>query len=397
MPEFPAGVAENFASGATFAGMKVAITHDWLNQFGGAERVLLEMRHLFPDAPVYTTVCEPSRLPEEMRSWDIRTSFLQRLPFARRKHQPYLPLMPIAFEQFDMSGFELVVTTSSACAKGIIPAPGAVNICYCYTPCRYIWDLYHEYTRGLPARPLIGAVAHWLRVWDQLSSQRVDHFVAISHEVAARIRRHYGREAEVIHPPVSVDFFQPSGSPPEDFYLVVSRLVPYKRIDLAVEAANLLRRRLIVVGDGPQRTRLEALAGPTIEFLGRRDDREVAELYSRCRAVLFPGLEDFGIVPVEAQAAGRPVIAFGRGGALDSVVPGASGLFFDEQTATSLARAITEFEQMRWDAERCRRQAERFDRRFFLARLRNAVERELDRAAGGSAQRKRFGEYLELA
>lgn len=378
-------------------GLEVAITHDWLNQFGGAERVLLELRRLFPAAPIYTTVHEPSRLPPEMQGWDIRPSFLQRLPFARRRHQPFLPLMPIAFEQFDMSGYDLVLTTSSACAKGIIPAPGALNICYCYTPCRYIWDLYHEYTRGLPAKPLVGAVASWLRLWDQVSSQRVDHFIAISHEVAARIRRHYGREAEVIHPPVAVERFRPTGEPPEDFYLVVSRLVPYKRIDLAIEAANLLRRRLLIVGDGPQRKRLEAIAGPTVEFLGRRSDAEIAELYARCRALLFPGLEDFGIVPVEVQAAGRPVIAYGRGGVLDTVIPGATGLFFDEQSAPALARAMTELEQRRWDADRCRRNAERFDSRIFRSRLRATLERELARGAPVERRRQRVGEYLELA
>lgn len=198
--------------------MRSAIVTDWLNQFGGAARVLMEFHELFPEAPVYTAVHEPSRLPPAMQEWDIRPTFLRRVPIARRRHQPFLPLMPLALEQLDLTEFDMVVTTSSACAKGIIPPPGALNTCYCYTPCRYIWDLYHEYTRGLRTRALIAPVAHWLRMWDQLSSQRVDHFMAISHEVASRIRRHYGRDAEVIHPPVDVDRVQPNGKPPEDFY-----------------------------------------------------------------------------------------------------------------------------------------------------------------------------------
>jgi glycosyltransferase involved in cell wall biosynthesis len=354
--------------------MKVAITSDWLNQFGGAERVLMELHGMYPDAPVYTAVHAPDRLPEEMRSWDIRPSFLQRIPFARERHQPFLPLMPLAFEQFDLREYELVITTSSACAKGVITAPEAVNICYCYTPCRYIWDLYHDYTRESRVRRLFAPIAHGLRMWDQLSSQRVDHFIAISHEVARRIRRHYRRDAEVIHPPVDVDRFRPTGEAPEDYYLVVSRLVAYKRIDLAIEAANLLRRRLIVVGDGPERQRLQALAGPTIEFRGRVGDDEIPQLFAGCRAFLFPGIEDFGIAPVEAQAAGRPVIAFGKGGVLDTVLDGITGVHFHEQTAVALARAITEFDRRRWEPERCRRNAERFDRKRFVEQFRCAVD-----------------------
>jgi glycosyltransferase involved in cell wall biosynthesis len=376
--------------------MKVAISYDWLNQFGGAERVLMELNTMFPDAPVYTAVHAPERLPEEMRGLDVRTSFLQRIPFARTNHQPFFPLMPLAFEQFDLREYELVISTSSACAKGVITSPEALNICYCYTPCRYIWDLYHEYMRDFRGRALFAPVAHWLRIWDQLSSQRVDHFIAISHEVSRRIRRHYGREAEVIHPPVNVGMFQPNGAPPEDFYLVVSRLVAYKRIDVAVEAANMLKRRLVIVGEGPERRRLEQLAGPTVEFRGWLPNEEIASLYAQCRAFLFPGLEDFGIAPVEAQAAGRPVIAYGRGGALDTVIPGATGVMFEEQTAASLARAITAFEQLRWDPVRCRRNAERFSRELFHTRMQRAIERQLEITRGAKQQRRSGTDYLEL-
>ncbi len=294
----------------------------------------------------------------------------------------------MAFEQFDLSEYNLVITSSFACAKGVITAPGALNICYCHTPCRYIWDLYHEYTRGRHLQLLFAPIAHWLRVWDQLSSERVDHFIANSHEVAARIRRHYRRDAEVICPPVDVDRFAPNGRPPEDFYLIVSRLVAYKRIDLAIEAANRLGRRLLIVGEGPQRGRLKAIAGDTVQFLGRRTDEEIANLYARCRAFLFTGMEDFGIAPVEAQAAGRPVIAFGRGGATETVVHGGTGVLFEEQNVESLIQAMLDLEGMHFDPALCRRNAERFDRREFCLRLRETIEHQvrLARGSGGTPQ-----------
>jgi glycosyltransferase involved in cell wall biosynthesis len=362
--------------------VKVALATDWLNQFGGGERVLMELCAMFPHAPIYTAVHEPRRLPAAMQHLDVRTSFLQRIPFARKRHRPFLPLMPMAFEEFDLSEFDLVLTTSSACAKGVIVAPGAVHICYCFTPCRYVWDLYHEYTRDLRARAILSPVAHWFRMWDQLSSQRVDHFIAISREVAGRIRRHYRREAEVIHPPGDVERFRPDGKEPDDFLLVVSRLVGYKRIDLAIEAANRLRMRLVIVGDGPERARLESLAGPTVEFLGRREDEEIALLYARCRAFLFTGHEDFGIAPVEAQAAGRPVVAYGRGGALETVIPGVTGVYFNTQSVDAVIAAVEELEETSWDPIRCRRNAERFAREVFVRRMREAVQQRVEPSTG---------------
>ena len=359
--------------------MRVALTTDWLDTFGGGERVLHELHLMFPEAPVYTTVYRPEALPPRMRGMDVRTSFIQRLPGIRRSHMAFLPLMPAAFESFDFSGYDLVITTSSACAKGILPPPETLNLCYCHTPIRYVWDLYHEYTRGKLARPLMAPVAHWLRMWDRLSSDRVDHFVANSREVSGRIRRHYRREAEVIHPPVDVDRIRPSGRDPEDFYLVVSRLVPYKRVDLAVAAANRLGRRLVVVGRGPELKRLRSMAGPTVELHGALPDEEVAELYARCRAVLFPGFEDFGIVPVEAQAAGRPVVAYGRGGALDTVLDGSTGVLFAEQSVESLAEAVLRLEAAPADPAACRANAERFGREHFRHRMAAAIARELER------------------
>lgn len=345
--------------------MKVAITTDWLSSFGGAERVLLELHKIFPDAPIYTTVHAPDRLPPEMRALDVRTSFLQRIPFARTRYQAFLPLMPIAFEQFDLREYDVVITTSSACAKGVITRPDALNICYCYTPCRYVWDLYHDYTAGRRGRALIALVAHWLRLWDRLSADRVDHFVAISEEVRGRIQKHYRREADVVYPPVDVERITPNGLPPEDFYLVVSRLVPYKRVDLAVQAATRMGRPLKVVGQGPELKRLRAMAGPSVEFLGWRSDDAIVELYQRCRAFIFPGFEDFGITPVEAQAAGRPVIAYARGGALETVVDGVTGVHFAEQTVESLSDAIRRFERSPYNAQRCRKNATRFSTEAF--------------------------------
>jgi glycosyltransferase involved in cell wall biosynthesis len=359
--------------------MRVALTTDWLDTSGGAERVLLELHQMFPEAPVYTTVFDPARVPASLRAMDVRTSFIQRLPLVRRSHMAFLPLMPAAFESFDFSGYDLVVTTSSACAKGILPPPDTLNLCYCHTPCRYIWDLYHEYTQRKLTRPLIAPVAHWLRMWDRLSSDRVDHFVANSREVSGRIRRHYRREAEIIHPPVDVERIRPNGRDAEDFYLVVSRLVPYKRVDLAVAAANLLGVRLVVVGRGPELGRLRSLAGPTVEFRGALPDDEVARLYERCRGVLFPGFDDFGIVPVEAQAAGRPVVAYGRGGALDTVQEGVTGVFFPEQTAEAVAEAILQLERSPVDPAACRAHSERFGREQFRDRMAATIAREMQR------------------
>jgi glycosyltransferase involved in cell wall biosynthesis len=358
--------------------MRVAITADWMSNVGGGGRVLSQLHEMYPDAPIYTTICDPSTLPLEMREWDIRTSFLQRVPFARKRYQAFLPLMPLAFEQFDLREYDLVISTSSACAKGVITRPDTIHLCYCYTPCRYIWDLYHDYTRGKRTRFLIGPVAHWLRIWDRLSADRVDHFVALSHEVAGRIRRHYRRDAEVIYPPVDIHRIRPNGRAPDDFYLVVSRLVEYKRIDLAVQAATRLGRRLIVVGEGPMRRRLQALAGPTVEFLGHRPDEEVQDLLARCRGFLFPGLEDFGIAPVEAQAAGRPVVAFERGGAAETIVDGETGVLFDQQTVESLIGGIHELERLRIDPAACRRNAERFSPELFREHVKRAVAYRLE-------------------
>ena len=286
--------------------------------------------------------------------------------------------MPLAFEQFDLREYDLVISASSACAKGVITRPDTVHLCYCHTPCRYIWDLYHDYTEGLRTRSLIAPIAHWLRLWDRISSDRVDHFIANSREVAGRIRKHYRRDSEVIYPPVDVELVVPNGKPPEDFYLVVSRLVPYKRVDLAVAAATQLGRRLVVVGNGPERRRLESIAGPSVEFRGHLPDEEVADLLARCRAFIFPGHEDFGIAPVEAQAAGRPVVAYARGGALETVVEGVTGVFFPTQSVEALMEALHRLEGGRFDPGACRRNAERFGAERFREEIRRAVAKRME-------------------
>lgn len=352
--------------------MRVAITHDWLVSFGGAERVLAELLRVFPGAPIYTTVYRPAALPEAVRAWDVRPSFLQRVPGATRFHRALLPLVPLAVEEYDLSAYDLVVATSSAFAKGVITPPGTRVVCYCHTPPRYLWDQYHEQTRGMRGKALASVAAHWLRVWDRAAADRVDDFVANSATTEARIRRYYRRDSTVVYPPVDTTRLTPSGRPAEDFLLVVSRLVPYKRVDLAVRAAARVRRRLVVVGDGPERARLERLArdcGARAEFLGWRDDGEVADLYARARAFVFPGYDDFGIAPVEAQASGRPVVAFARGGATETVRQGETGVLFDAQEVEPLAAALADAWDTPFDPAACRANALRFDAAVFRARM----------------------------
>jgi glycosyltransferase involved in cell wall biosynthesis len=360
------------------SGPRVALVHDWLTGMRGGERCLEVFCELFPEADLFTLLHVPGSVSPAIEARRIVTSFIQRMPDARRRYRHYLPLFPAAIRGLDLSGHDLVLSSSHAVAKGVRVPPGALHVCYCFTPMRYVWDLYHEYfgpRARLATRLLMPPVAAALRRWDRRTAAGVHHFVAISRFVADRIRRAYGREADVIYPPVDVSRFRVEESP-GDFYLVVSALTPYKRVDLAVEAANRLGRRLVIVGTGPEEGRLRALAGPAVELLGWRDDAEMAELYARCRALIFPTLEDFGITPLEAMAAGRPVIALGQGGALETVVPPgggepATGLFFERQTAEDLAAAIRSFESgvIRFEPKALRRRAEAFDRPLFMERM----------------------------
>jgi glycosyltransferase involved in cell wall biosynthesis len=367
--------------------MRVALVHDWLTGMRGGERCLEVFGELFPDADLFTLLHVPGSVSPTIERRRIVTSFIQRLPAAAQRYRYYLPLMPAAVGRFDFRGYDLVLSSSHCVAKGARPAPGSLHVCYCFTPMRYVWDRYEDYVgdhASLPARLALPALAPALRAWDRAASRRVHHYVAISEHVRARVRRCYGREATVIYPPVDVQRFELADGREGDFYLVVSALVPYKRIDLAVLAAGVLGRRLLIVGSGPEDARLRALAGPTVEFLGWRSDAEIARLYRECRAVLFPGCEDFGIVPLEAMAAGRPVIALAAGGALETIVPlggeaPPTGLLFDEQSVEALTAAIRRFETEEGSflPKALRARAELFDRAPFRAAIRAYLDARL--------------------
>ncbi|MEH6676982.1 glycosyltransferase, partial [Phenylobacterium sp.] len=305
--------------------LKVAIIHYWLVGMRGGEKVLEALCELFPDAHIYTHVYDRNAVSSTIAAMDVRTTFISRLPRAARRYKTYLPLMPLALEQLDLNGYDLIISSESGPAKGVVPPPNAKHICYCHSPMRYIWDHYHIYrnSAGRIARFTMPLLTHYLRIWDTTSSARVDKFIANSRHVAARIDKYYRRDADVIPPPVDVENFTSSPST-GDYYLWVGEITQYKRPDIAVEAFRKLGRRLVIIGDGEERKKLEAGAPANIEFRGRTSTEELRQTLQECRALIFPGEEDFGIVPVEAMAAGRPVIAFGSGGALDSVEPGLS-------------------------------------------------------------------------
>jgi glycosyltransferase involved in cell wall biosynthesis len=350
------------------APVTVAIVHDYLNQYGGAERVLESLHRLYPEAPVYTIVHDPTRMPERFRSWDIRPSWVNRLPGSRRHYEKMIPLFPAAVESIDLSGYDLVVSLSSAWVKGVLTGPGALHVCICTSPMRFAWDEYYDRLRQRTnpvARGLLAGILHWIRVWDVASSVRPDRYVAISNVVAGRIAKYYRRESVVIRPGIDTSFFVPDGAARDDVYLVASRLKPYKKIDLAIGTFNRLGKRLVVAGDGPERLRLERMAGQNVTFLGRVSDGELLRQYRRCRALIFPTNEDFGLTPLEAMSCGTPVIAYGRGGALETVIDGQTGVFFSDQTSESLAAAVERFETMRFDPQMVRRRAQNFDQAVF--------------------------------
>lgn len=369
LPAPIAAPASAEVSAADFAGRKVAIVHYWLVGSGGGENVVQAMLELFPQADIFTLIHKPEYSATIVPPTRLRVSMLQRIPFAARLHRALLPLMPMALENMDLSGYDLIVSSESGPAKGIVPPLGAVHICYCHSPMRYIWDQYHQYrsSAGMLAKLVLTLSITRLRLSDQASSARVDRFVSNSHYVASRIGRYYRRDATVIYPPVEVDQFAPADTH-DDYYLVTGRHVSYKRIDLAIAACNQLGRRLVITGTGPETERLKKLAGPTIEFVGRCGFDELKRHYARARAFLMPGEEDFGIAPVEAMASGRPVIAYGSGGAVETVIPGLSGLHFAEQSSDALVDAIRRFEaaEPSFDPVAIRRHAERFGRGRFL-------------------------------
>ncbi len=357
--------------------MKVAIVHYWLLTMRGGERVVEALCELYPDADIYTHVAKPEALSDTIRRHRIHETSIARLPGARRHYQKYLPLMPLALEKLDLREYDLVISSECGPAKGVITTPRTLHVCYCHSPMRYVWDMHWDYVKGVskPLRPLARGLLHYVRRWDLASAFRVDHFLANSKFVARRIDKHYRRDAEVIHPPVDTEAFGLAEST-DDYYLMVGQLVPYKRADLAVRAFTSAGKPLRVIGDGEQLAALRRMAGPTVEVMGRQPESVIRESYPRCRALVFPGEEDFGIVPVEAMASGRPVIAYGRGGALETVAEGRTGLFFDEQTEESLLDAVRRFEQVedKFDPAEIRRHASAFDREVFKDRFRARVD-----------------------
>ena len=355
--------------------VRTALVHDWYLTTGGAERVLEQMAIVYPDAPIYFVVMDPSVMPPTVSGHPLHETWIARMPRARRWYKRYLPLMPWAIEDLDLTSYDLVLSDCSAVSKGVITRADAVHVSYIHTPTRYLWDMYQAYRRdetGGLTRAATSPLFSWLRRWDRLAAERPDALIANSRAVRQRIRKHYRRDSLVIHPPVDVDRFHPVPEP-DDYYLVLSRLVPYKRFDLAVAAASRLGRRLVVAGDGPDLGRLKRLAGPTVQFVGRPASDQAAELLARARALIFPGEEDFGIVMVESQAAGRPVLAYGRGGALDSVLPGETGVLFSEQSVDAVEAAILEAEAISWDPGRIRNHAVQFRPERFREELAQAV------------------------
>lgn len=356
--------------------MKIALVASWLNQYGGAERVLEAAHALYPDAPVFTSTYWHAAMPDSYRTWDIRVSFLDRLPIVRRYQRLLLPLYPLAFESLNLRGYDAVISLTSAFAHGVRTPNGARHICYCLTPARFLWN-YDDYVEREQINPLARAFLPLfvapLRVWDRRASARVSQFVAISQTVRARIAKSYGRDSTIIHPPVEVERFRVSNQRGE-FFLILSRLVPYKRIDIAVQACNELGVPLIVAGDGRDRARLEAIAKPNVRFVGRPSDEQANDLLARCRALLWPGEEDFGITPLEANACGKPVIAFAGGGALETVVEGKTGEFFRAPSAQSLTQTLCAFDEKKFDPAAIRAHAENFSPQVFKGKLDAAVK-----------------------
>ena len=349
--------------------LKVALVHHWLVTMRGGEKVLEALMEVYPHADLFTLVCDRRKLSSAFNRARIKTSFLQRLPRAARWYPAYLPLFPLATERLDLTGYDLVISSDAATMKGVRTAAHAHHICYCHTPMRYVWEGYETYYRsaGIAGRMFLGGVRNFMRRWDFCAAQRVTQFVANSQNVADRIRRCYGRESAVIYPPVDTARFAPppSSTRREDYFLVISQLVPYKRVNLAVEAFNRCGKPLVVIGDGPEHRKLQRRAKSNVRFLGFQPDEVVRQSMQSCRALVFPGEEDFGIVMAEAQACATPVIALARGGANEIVTDGATGILFEEQTADSLLNGLRRFERLQFNSDLARNSALRFSRPRF--------------------------------
>ena len=359
--------------------MRVALVHDYLIQYGGAERVLEAFCEIWPEAPIFTLIYDPARTGRAFASRKIKTSFLQKAPFIKAHHRPFLMLMPLAIEQFDLSKYDLVISDSASFAKGVITRPKTLHICYCHTPTRYVWDDSHKYIEefSYPAfvKKLIPPFLNYLRLWDEAASWRPDRYLANSHFVASRIKKYYQQEAQVIHPPVKTNFFYIGR--PQDYFLMVARFLPYKKIDLAIRAFNALGWNLKIIGDGPEKKRLQELSKPNIEFVGLVEEAALREYYANCLALIFPQEEDFGISAVEAMAAGRPVIAYRGGGALEIIKENETGIFFEQQTVNSLTEALKSFRSENFNSEIIRQHALQFDKDIFKNKINTYVNQWL--------------------
>jgi glycosyltransferase involved in cell wall biosynthesis len=357
--------------------VNAALVHHWFLAMSGGEKVCEAICEILNRPDLYSIVADPESLSPTLKKSVLKTSFIQRLPKANKYYRYYAALFPLAVETFDLSSYDLVISSDSSVVKGIKTQPETCHICLCYSPMRYAWNAFHDYTRefGTVKRGLASILMSYLAVYDYVASARVDYFVAISETTRKRIRKYYRRDSVVIYPPCDLDRFSPSERI-DDYYLFVGRLVGYKRADLAIKACSLNGSKLLIVGDGPEIGKLKSMATPNVEFLGWATDDELEQLYANCKALIFPGEEDFGIVPVEAQAAGRPVIAFGKGGALETVIPNETGVFFYEKSVESLAAAIAEFEKLidQFDSKRIADNASQFSKQKFLIRFQEFVQ-----------------------
>jgi glycosyltransferase involved in cell wall biosynthesis len=365
--------------------MKIALIHDWLNQIGGAEDVLTDLVTMFPTSPIYTSLYAPDIMPEFYKKWDIRPLWMDKLPAIHTKHQPYLPLYPLAWGGLKLRGYDLLISNKSGFCHGVRYDAHTTHICYCLAPTRYVWQLDEYIAReglGRVAQIVLKITRPIFKLWDKRASKRVHHFIAISTEIQERIKKYYDRDSVIIFPPVNTARFAQMDETPEDYFLIVSRLIPYKRIDLAVQAATKLGVRLKIAGKGRDLDRLKAMAGDTVEFLGYVPDDDLPRLMARCKAFLFPGLEDFGITPVQAQAAGRPVIAYGAGGALDTVIKGVTGEHFGELTTESLMAVMQNFDASQYDPHVIRAHAQKFDVSVFKAQLLAFIDEKMGITTG---------------
>jgi glycosyltransferase involved in cell wall biosynthesis len=364
--------------------MKIALVHDYLIQYGGAERVLESFCELFPNAPIYTLVYNKKTLGKAFQDKEIRTSFLQKIPFSRSEHHLFPILMPMAVEQFDLSYYDVILSDSASYAKGVITKPSTLHICYCHTPMRYAWDDCHKYTQEFYYPSFIKKIVplgmNYVRIWDKLAAQRVDQFIANSKLVKNRVKKYYGEEAKVIYPPLFLkNFKMEDQQEPGKYYLMVGRLVPYKKFDLGIQVFNKLGLPLKIVGDGPQFRALKKMAHSNVELLGGLESsgEKLAKVYQNCKALVYPQEEDFGLVPLEAMASGKPVIAYGKGGALETVEERITGIFFKKQDSKSLEQAIKKFEKMKFDPMVIRKRAESFSKKRFKKEIKDFLEEKI--------------------